>query len=718
MSLKPMLIAPFQTGLETDIDPWLAPMDSFRKLNNIHIKRGNLEKREGYRPFGYLIPMGATVNISDITQSNPGVVTTAGAHGYSTGDKVFIKSVGGMSSLNNKIYTITVTAINKFSINLNTTSLSAYTVGGTVALTSIITDRVMGITRYVESDGAQTTLAFNARRAYRYNTFTDAFVQLDAGDIFSSGEYDYIWAANWQSGGGTNRLYFTNGIAGTPAALPTSDGIRYYDGTTDTNNTVQFYPTLYAGPPKRTLVGAKLIFSLGQRLIVLNTNEFDESATNNYPQRARWCAKQDPSNWNDVIAGGGGYTDAATGDQIVSARALQNQIIVFFTNSVWTLIPTSDPNRAFKWKKLNNFRACDGRMASIGYDKYVVSFGIRGITATDGVETRRVDNKISDFTINDINVSQFEKVFCEKSYANKRTWTLYNTIETTDDENDSALILDEDSSAFNTYSINLNCLGYGNFSKDFGLDDFTVENDLDLALDDFNDEDFFSYFWQDGQETFLGGDLNGGIYILETDGDDNGSSITSTFSTNAWSPFKEEGIESQLNYVDFYIDTHLKTKAIIDFYKDTATSPYLTKTIDFLPNLDFVCKITGATITDPVNVSAPSHGLSTGDIIYIYGVEGMNSLNSGEEQDAHTITVVDENSFTIDDLDGTSFDTYSSGGSIYKRKFYKTKTWKRVYGGGIGFQHRIKLTSEGQDKPFRILGLKPYFKPIGKRDNN
>ena len=641
MTLNQTLIAPFRTGLETDVQPWLAPPDSFSKIDNIHVHHGYIQKREGFRLFGS-IPMAGVVDP--------------------------------------------------------------------------ITDRVMGITRYIESNGAQTTLAFNARRAYRYDTATHTFVQLDVANIFSSGEYNFIWSANWQSGGGTNRLYFTNGKAGTPAGAPTSDGIRYYDGTTSTAITYSFSPTLSpAGATARTLVGCKLIFSLGQKLICLNTDEYNTVTTDNFPQRARWCAKQNPANWNDVTAGGGGYTDAATGDQIISARQVQNQIIVFFTNSVWALIPTSDPNRAFKWQKINSFRACDGKMASIGYDRYAKSLGIRGITATDGVETRRIDERLSDFTVDDINVGEFNKVFCERSYANNRWWTLFNAKETTDNENDSALIFDDDSGAFTTYNIAMNCLGYGNLSQDYALEDFTAINNLDLALKDFDDEDCLSYFWQEKQEIFLGGDINGDIFVMETDGDDNSLSISAEFLTAAWNPYKDQGIEAQLNYIDFYVDTYRKTKATIHFYKDTEISPYLSKEMDFLPNLDYIADIISATAANPVNINAANHGLTTGDIVYIYGAEGMSNINSGEASEEYTVTVVDANNFTLDGIDGSAFNAYTGGGRIYNKKFYRTKTWKRVFAGGIGFQHKIRFVSSGVDRPFRIHAFKPAFKQRGKR---
>jgi len=716
-----LLIAPFRTGLDTDQEPWNAPIDSFSTLDNIHIKHGYLQKREGYKKFADLESMSGTVAITGVSQANPGVVTTGIAHGYSTGDKIYIASVGGMTEINNKIFEITVLSPTTFSIGIDTTSLSAYTVGGTCALTDPTTDRVMGLSRYIDGSGAKVTLAYNARRAYRYSTVTNTFVQLDVADIFSSGENDFIWDANWQAEDLANRLYFTNGIAGTPSGAATLDGIRYFDDATPAITT-PFNPVLSPPAPatQRILDGAKFIFSLGQRLIVLFTYEYDAgtASTSTFPQRARWCSKQNPSNWDDVTAGGGGYTDAATGDHIISARAIQNQIIVFFTNSVWTLIPTSDPNRAFKWQKINNFRACEGKMATVGYDRYATALGVRGITATDGVETRRVDERISDFTTDMININQFKKVFCERSYNEKRWWTLFNKKETIGDENEAALIYDDDSGAYSTYTIDMNCLGYGNLSIDYALDDFTIENNLNESLDEYSDESLLSYFFLDNQEVFLGGDIYGSIYELERGADDNGESIESVFLTAAWNPYKEQNREARLLYIDIFLDTDVKTKGEVEFYKDTDETPYKIQEMDFLPNLRFITSINSATQTNPVSVEAPDHGLSTGDEVYIYGVEGMEDINSGEASEAYIVTIVDSNNFTLDGIDGTSYDAFTTGGGIYRKIFYKTKTWKRFFSGAIGFQHKIKFSSNGANTPFRIHGIQPSFRPLGKREAN
>ncbi len=69
-------------------------------------------------------------NITLITKANPGVVTTSVAHGYITGDKVYINSVQGMVEVNNQAYTITVVDATHFSI-INTGGYTIYVSGGT-----------------------------------------------------------------------------------------------------------------------------------------------------------------------------------------------------------------------------------------------------------------------------------------------------------------------------------------------------------------------------------------------------------------------------------------------------------------------------------------------------------------------------------------------------------------------------------------------------------
>lgn len=695
--MQPVLVAPFSVGLDTDTESWMSPADSFSEADNVHIYNGYVEKRNGYRVFGHLKTLDASININNISQAANGVVTTAANHGYSTNDYVLIRSVLGMTQVNNQFFKITVTGLNTFQLNVSTVAYGAYGGGGTTTKVIDSVERVMGIFRFLKSDGTNETLAFGQTRCCKYDSIKKLFFPIDTTAIMSGGENDYIWAINLQSSSIANRLYFTNGVSYSGGL----NGIRYYDG----NVTNSFIPSLGG---TRVLYGGKLLFSLKERLIVLNTYEFDGvTTTTNFQQRARWCQAQGPSNWNDLTPGGGGYVDAPTGDQIVTARALEDQIIVYFTNSVWTLQPTSDPALPFRWSKLNDFRAADGKMASVGYDSYVAALGIRGITATDGVKTQRIDDRIRDFIANEINVNKFDKVYAARSFNERRTWVLYPERES--DDNSAALIFDEESNAFTTYSISLNCIGYGSMSFDYAMSDFTAENDMDLAWEDFDDETFQSFFWQGKEELFLGGDITGNIYLLETENEDNGAIISATLTTAGWNPFQSQGIEAKMPYVDIYVDSHKQTKALIEFFKDDDTSPYASQSIDFLPDLGYICPVVSISQANPGVVVAPDHGLVTGNTVYVYGANGMDEVNGVP----NVVTVIDANSFSI--VDTSAFGAYTGGGSIYKREFYKTKVWKRAFGGGTGYLHKIRISSTGKDCPFRISAFKPMFKPVGRR---
>lgn len=71
------------------------------------------------------------VAITGITQANPAVVTAV-AHGYSNGDLVEIRSVTGMTQVNNRRFIIAGVTANTFQLqDINSTGYTAYAAGGT-----------------------------------------------------------------------------------------------------------------------------------------------------------------------------------------------------------------------------------------------------------------------------------------------------------------------------------------------------------------------------------------------------------------------------------------------------------------------------------------------------------------------------------------------------------------------------------------------------------
>jgi hypothetical protein len=71
--------------------------------------------------------------------------------------------------------------------------------------------------------------------------------------------------------------------------------------------------------------------------------------------------------------------------------------------------------------------------------------------------------------------------------------------------------------------------------------------------------------------------------------------------------------------------------------------------------------ITGATRHDPVVVTAPGHGFSNGDMVYINGVRGMTQINDRSFRVANATT----NTFELRNVDGDHYNSYISGGTVY-----------------------------------------------------
>lgn len=102
----------------------------------------------------------ANTTITGITQANPGVVTDV-AHGYSTGDWVYLSNIDGMTQLNGRTVRVGATTANTFQLldlsgnNINTTGYTAYSSGGTAAriytLTTPYTSSEISSMKYTQS---------------------------------------------------------------------------------------------------------------------------------------------------------------------------------------------------------------------------------------------------------------------------------------------------------------------------------------------------------------------------------------------------------------------------------------------------------------------------------------------------------------------------------------------------------------------------------------
>ncbi|MFJ5338371.1 baseplate J/gp47 family protein [Pectobacterium sp. CHL-2024] len=76
---------------------------------------------------------GSSINITGITNANPGIATTDITHGFTSGQVIRISGANGISGINDVNLIIDVISPHSFSIGLNTTGSGAWTGGGVVS---------------------------------------------------------------------------------------------------------------------------------------------------------------------------------------------------------------------------------------------------------------------------------------------------------------------------------------------------------------------------------------------------------------------------------------------------------------------------------------------------------------------------------------------------------------------------------------------------------
>jgi hypothetical protein len=103
--------------------------------------------------------------ITGATNANPCVITQV-AHGYTTGDWVFIAGVGGMTQLNGRTFVIAVLGANTYSLqdvygnNIDSTGYGAYTAGGTGArIYTLVTPYGEADLRYIKWTQSADTMS-------------------------------------------------------------------------------------------------------------------------------------------------------------------------------------------------------------------------------------------------------------------------------------------------------------------------------------------------------------------------------------------------------------------------------------------------------------------------------------------------------------------------------------------------------------------------------
>lgn len=313
---------------------------------------------------------GHFYTITNITKAANATITI-GAHNFVNGDQILVTNVTGMTQINGLVGTVTGTAALTITVNINSAAFGVYTGGG---------------------------ICFSP--------------------------------------------YKSKAASG--------DGIRWYDNDAATNGWVNFSPPLDLSPVPNILQGALMIIPYHERLVCLNTVEGTTYATNQrFAQRARWSqigscfqgniaptgsvADNNFNQWQSTPGGPGGFVDAPTNEEIISAALIKDTLMVFFERSTWILSFSGHPALPFYWQKVNSERGSEATFSSIGFDNEVMTVGSNAIVACNPQGVERSDLKIPDnvFSMSN-NGFNYKRIYGIRDYYNEFVYWSYLDIDTPD----------------------------------------------------------------------------------------------------------------------------------------------------------------------------------------------------------------------------------------------------------------------------------------------
>ena len=522
------LIAPINTGLQTDLRPWLVPDDAFTKLQNAYVFRGRVRKRFGSTYTG-------TTQLD--SRLSVGIGSTNGAGAFNGNVYGNIYAVGQAFSIGDQFYTVYQTGTPAAMLNTGAGTATYNTTTGAVAITGAAINTnvywypaqpVMGIFIYEKGTNAnplsytgQPSLVFDTQFIYQYTG--GRWVALTVAGIpnntplitLHSTDYQFVWACTFPvtTPAGLPSFFFSNYNATIGAPSATDDAMRYlqFVGGVYTQNL--FFPVVDA-INGISLRSALVLLPFKQRLICLNVVEQMGGVNTRFASRVRYSKITDPTSAGAFSGPGSGYIDAPTQEPIVTAEFVKDRLIVYFSNSTWELVYTGNQILPFVWQKINTELGSQSTFSTVPFDTTALTVGTVGIHACTGANVQRIDDKIPDevFQILIRNQGVFRVYGIRDYYTEQVYWSFPNT--SSDIENyfpNQVLVFNYKTGS---WALNDDCItAFGYFEQQLSI---TWQNSAPSTWEEVD------FAWDSGptQSNFrdvLAGNQEGFMFIVEDD---------------------------------------------------------------------------------------------------------------------------------------------------------------------------------------------------------
>jgi len=387
--------------------------------------------------------------------------------------------------------------------------------------------RCMGIFEHVLLDNSTQTLAISQKFLYKYTEGTNSWDQIAntggapaAGFNINAPEF-YVSGTSYPNGDGGNRFVFCGqGL----------DNIYFYDGTDVKQwNLVADNPS-FQDFANGALTKAWYVFRYGERI-----NFFLPTVGGiDCPQAVLYSAIRSGTlaafKGDKFNTAGSGLLAGDTEEYIQGVAHMGDTVVVNFSKSNWTLQKTSDAFNPYLFKRLTSVIGTDAPYSTVAWGNQVRSIGKDGIIATDLRETLRVDNKIPDFTADEIEPIEFHQTYGGFNRLNQQFLWSYKS-GTTDNVaiQDRMLVNNYEENTWSIYDARFSVFGPSENGETIpwdDIDEITHPERPGWATWDTTEEIWNKIGILDETIKTLAGDNAGIIYILDQDGDDYTETIT------------------------------------------------------------------------------------------------------------------------------------------------------------------------------------------------
>ena len=158
------------------------------------------------------------------------------------------------------------------------------------------------------------------------------------------------------------------------------------------------------------LFSAKILLPYYGRLLAFNTFEgVARNSSTQYFNRLRFSQVGDPTQdgaWDSTIFGRGGFIDAPTNEEIITAMFYKNTMIVFFEKTTWQLRYVGDYGLPFIWERISSDLGSESQFSQVLFDEGVLAVGDRAIISANAQSVQRIDLKIPDMVFTFRNQNQ------------------------------------------------------------------------------------------------------------------------------------------------------------------------------------------------------------------------------------------------------------------------------------------------------------------------